>query len=96
VSDTCVKDRLARTLIRACGEIVDVSEKDGKASAAIRLDMHGNKLAHQCGFVLLCGCAMGAFYTQAERFEEGCCRRHTHWMPPDTLIPAHRPIRRIQ
>jgi MEDS: MEthanogen/methylotroph, DcmR Sensory domain len=90
-----LKGRPARTLIRAYGEMVDVLWKDGKADAAIRLEMLWNMLATRYGFALLCGYAMGAFYKQTDRFEE-VCRQHTHVVPPDTPIPAPRPIRRVQ
>jgi hypothetical protein len=70
------------TMIRAYGEMVDVLWKDGKADAAIRLEMLWNKLAAQHGFALLCGYAMGNFYKETVRFE-AVCRQHAHIVPPE-------------
>jgi hypothetical protein len=84
--------RSGRTMIRAYGEMVDVLWKDGKAEAAIRLEMLWNKLANQYGFALLCGYAMGNFFKQTPLFEE-VCRQHTHVMPaeaPNVISTAKR------
>jgi KaiC/GvpD/RAD55 family RecA-like ATPase len=76
-----LKSRPKHTLIRAYGEMVDVLWKDGKADAAIRLEMLWNQLAMSYGFALLCGYSMGNFYKETERFEE-VCRQHAHIVPP--------------
>jgi hypothetical protein len=87
-----LNNRSGRTMIRAYGEMVDVLWKDGKAEAAIRLEMLWNKLANQHGFALLCGYAMGNFFKQTALFEE-VCRQHTHVMPaeaPKVMSAARR------
>jgi hypothetical protein len=61
-------DQVARgrkQTIRAYGEMVDVLWKDDQTSAAIKLEMLWNRLAHSHGFSLLCGYAMGSFYKHA-------------------------------
>ena len=86
--------RSGRTMIRAYGEMVDVLWKDGKADAAIRLEILWNKLANQYGFALLCGYAMGNFFKQTTLFEE-VCRQHTHVMPaeaPKVISNAKRGV----
>src|ERR1700737_4219736 len=90
-----LNDRSGPTMIRAYGEMVDVLWKDGKAEAAIRLEMLWNKLANQHGFALLCGYAMGNFFKQTALFEE-VCRQHTHVMPAEAakvISPAKRRLR---
>jgi KaiC/GvpD/RAD55 family RecA-like ATPase len=79
--------RSKHTMIRAYGEMVDVLWKEGKAEAAIRLEMLWNKLAATYGFALLCGYAMGSFYKETLRFEE-VCRQHTHVIPAAADVPA--------
>jgi hypothetical protein len=63
-------------VIRAYGEMVDVLWKEGKESAAIRLEMLWNQLANTRKFSLLCGYSMGSFYKDAA-FED-ICHQHTH------------------
>ena len=100
VGDTPDPDRFERTVgqlirdlvavhtgesqIRAYGEMVDVLWKEGRAEAAIRLEILWNGLASRFGFALLCGYAMGNFYKQAQLVEE-ICRQHTHVLAPDVL-----------
>lgn len=74
-----------RTVVRAYGEMVDLLWKDGRTEAAIRLEILWNKLATAYQFALLCGYAMGAFYKQAEQFQD-ICRQHTHVLDTDTNI----------
>ncbi len=66
-----------RVQIRAYGEMVDVLWKQGKADAAIRLEMLWNMLAQRYGFALLCGYSMGNFHKDTKGFE-AICREHTH------------------
>jgi hypothetical protein len=82
------KSRTSRTVVRAYGEMVDVLWKDGKADAAIRLEMLWNTLAMKHGFALLCGYAMGNFYKQTAMFED-VCRQHAHIVPAQ---PATAPL----
>jgi KaiC/GvpD/RAD55 family RecA-like ATPase len=87
-----LEGREDRILIRAYGEMVDVLWKDGKAEAAIRLEMLWNKLAQRHGFALLCGYSMGNFYKETKGFE-AICREHTHVVAPlaePTLARKHR------
>jgi hypothetical protein len=65
-----------RVLVRAYGEMVDVLWRQGKAEAAIALEILWNKLAATHSFALLCGYSMGNFYKQVEQFKE-ICRQHT-------------------
>jgi len=74
-------------LIRAYGEMVDVLWKQGRAQAAIRLEMLWNKLAQRYGFALLCGYSMGNFFKNTTGFEE-VCRQHTHVISPRVDSPA--------
>jgi hypothetical protein len=74
--------RTGQSPIRVYGEMVDVLWKEGRADAAIRLEMLWNGLASRFGFALLCGYAMGNFYKQTHLLEE-VCRQHTHVMTPD-------------
>jgi hypothetical protein len=78
-----------RATLRAYGEMVDILWKQGRADAAIRLEILWNRLAKRYGFSLLCGYCMGNFYKQAERFEE-VCRQHTHVIDPDSDGAAFR------
>jgi hypothetical protein len=80
------------TMMRAYGEMVDVLWKDGKADAAIRLEIYWNQLAQKHAFALLCGYAMGNFYKETTKFEE-VCRQHAHVMPAEKpampLLPKY-------
>jgi hypothetical protein len=78
-----LKRRPENTLIRAYGEMVDVLWKQGRSSAAIRLEILWNKLAARYNFALLCGYSMGNFYKETSQFED-VCRQHAHVVPPDT------------
>jgi hypothetical protein len=69
--------------IRAYGEMVDVLWRQGRADAAIELEILWNELALKHAFSLLCGYAMGNFFTRAEQFHE-VCRQHTHVFDPAT------------
>jgi hypothetical protein len=82
-------------VIRAYGEMVDLLWKDGRADAAIRLEMWWNKLATKYGFSLLCGYSMGNFYKQAERFQ-AVCQEHTHVFDPDTNLVMFDPRRAVR
>ncbi len=66
-----------RTPIRAYGEMVDVLWKQGKAEAAVRLEVLWNDLADSHVFSLLCGYAIGNFYKQTKKYQE-VCDLHTH------------------
>jgi hypothetical protein len=59
----------SRTVLRAYGEMVDLLWRQGKAEAAIELEVLWNKLALSFDFALLCGYAMGSFYKQVDQLE---------------------------
>jgi KaiC/GvpD/RAD55 family RecA-like ATPase len=88
-----IAGREDKVLIRAYGEMVDVLWKDGKADAAIRLEMLWNRLAQRHGFALLCGYAMGNFYKETKGFE-AICREHTHIVAP-LSEPAHARLAQV-
>ena len=77
--------RSEHTLTRAYGEMVDVLCRQGKADAAIELEVLWNQLAARYGFALLCAYSIGHFYREANKFED-VCRQHAHVVPPR----AHR------
>jgi hypothetical protein len=79
-------DGRGRIVVRAYGEMVDVLWKEGRAEAAIKLEILWNKLAMKYSFALLCGYAMGNFYKQAKQLDD-ICAQHTHVTGPDTIIP---------
>ena len=81
-----VLDGRGRTIVRAYGEMVDVLWKQGRAEAAINLEILWNKLALKYSFALLCGYAMGNFYKQAKQLED-IRSHHTHVVGPDNLVP---------
>jgi hypothetical protein len=81
-----VLDGRGRTTVRAYGEMVDVLWKQGRAEAAINLEILWNKLALKYSFALLCGYAMGNFYKQAKQLED-IRSHHTHVVGPDNLVP---------
>jgi hypothetical protein len=62
--------------VRIYGQMVDVLWKNGQQEAAIRLETLWNQLANTQAFSLLCGYAMGQFYTDAN-FQEGLSPPHT-------------------
>ena len=88
-----VKEHRAGTLIRAYGEMVDLLWKDGRAEAAVRLEVLWNRLAARHGFALLCGYAMGNFDKQTDLFEQ-VCAQHTHVMPGGTplTVPSNTTV----
>jgi len=81
-----VLDGRGRTIVRAYGEMVDVLWKQGRAEAAINLEILWNKLALKHSFALLCGYSMGNFYKQAKQIED-IRSHHTHVVGPDNLVP---------
>jgi hypothetical protein len=81
-----VLDGRGRTVVRAYGEMVDVLWKQGRAEAAINLEILWNKLALKHSFALLCGYAMGNFYKQAKQIED-IRSHHTHVVGPDNVVP---------
>ena len=81
-----VLDGRGPTIVRAYGEMVDVLWKQGRAEAAIKLEILWNKLALKYSFALLCGYAMGNFYKQARQLED-IRRQHTHVVGPDNVVP---------
>ena len=85
-----LRDRPARTILRAYGEMVDVLWKERREEAAIRLEILWNKLATRFGFALLCGYAMGQFYKQAARFED-VCSHHTAVIQTDANVVPFKP-----
>ena len=70
--------------MRAYGEMVDLLWRDGRAEAAIRLEILWNQLAATRPFSLLCGYSMGNFYKQTRQFQE-ICSLHTHVQGPDAI-----------
>ena len=79
-------------VVRAYGEMVDVLWKQGRADAAIQLEILWNTLAQKYSFALLCGYAMGSFYKQTQRLDE-VIAQHTTVIPHDTNVvpfPAAR------
>ena len=66
-----------RMPLRAYGEMVDLLWRRDQADAAIRLEVLWNDLATMYSFSLLCGYAIGNFYTDTSRIEE-VCHEHTH------------------
>jgi hypothetical protein len=81
-----------RTPVRAYGEMVDVLWKQGRADAAIRLEILWNELAQTHAFQLLCGYSIGNFYKQAEYFEQ-VCQQHTHVLADDKVVRFERRVR---
>jgi hypothetical protein len=67
--------------VRVYGEAVDLLWKDGKAAAAIRLEMLWNELAAVHPLRILCGYSMGNSYKGAS-IEEITCT-HTHVLSAD-------------
>lgn len=79
-----------RPTVRAYGEMVDALWKDGKAEAAVALEILWNKLATKYGFALLCGYAMGNFYKQPKQLE-AVREQHTRIAGDDArLLPFRR------
>lgn len=72
-----------RTPLRAYGEMVDLLWREGRADAAIRLEILWNELATTRPFSLLCGYSMGNFYKQTRQFQE-ICAQHTHVFGADS------------
>ena len=68
--------------VRAYGEMVDLLWKDGRADAAIKLEMLWNTLAATHQFSLLCGYAMGSFYKESGGHDIGdVCGVHSRVLP---------------
>ena len=74
-----------RTPVRAYGEMVDVLWKQGRADAAIRLEVLWNNLAETHTFSLLCAYSIGNFYKQTDRYQE-VCDLHTHVHPHEATV----------
>ncbi len=89
--------------LRVFGEIVDVLWRDGRASAAIRVEELWNELERLHPFSLLCAYAMAGFYreTQAKAFER-VCDVHGQVLPAETFPagdlddPRSRELARLQ
>ena len=76
-----------RTPVRAFGEMVDVLWKQGKADAAIRLEVLWNNLAETHSFSLLCSYSIGNFYKETDKYHE-VCELHTYVHPhTDSILP---------
>jgi hypothetical protein len=84
-----------RTPVRAYGEMVDVLWKQGKTTAAVRLEVLWNDLATTHVFSLLCGYAIGNFYKQTQKYEE-VCNLHTHVHESDRKVIPFDPERVIK
>jgi hypothetical protein len=76
----------ANCTVQLYGQMVDVLWKDGKCTAAIRLEMLWNQLANTHDFSLLCGYSMGHFYKDAA-FDD-ICGHHTHVISADGSAAA--------
>jgi KaiC/GvpD/RAD55 family RecA-like ATPase len=87
-----LEGRKHRVQIRAYGEMVDVLWKQGRAAAAIRLEMLWNMLAQRHGFALLCGYAMSNFHKDTRGFE-AICREHTHVIAANPSFAASARLR---
>jgi hypothetical protein len=79
------------TPLRAYGEMVDVLWRRRQSDAAIRLEVMWNELASRHRFSLLCGYAIGNFYTEASKLDD-VCRQHTQVFGP-TMALHERPAR---
>jgi hypothetical protein len=77
------------TIVRAYGEMVDVLWKQGRAEAALALEMFWNKLIVRHGCALLCGYAMGNFYKQPRQLAV-VRSHHTHVVGADNIVPFAR------
>ena len=85
--------------VRAFGEMVDLLWRDGKSSAALRLEELWNRAAAQHSIALLCAYAMGNFYKQDDIVQfDDLCRLHTHVMPTEHFtreLGDYEQLRRI-
>jgi hypothetical protein len=72
--------------VRAYGEMVDVLWQQGRADAAIKLEILWNKLAAKHSFALLCGYAMGHFFKLPQHLDL-VREQHTHVVGPDNVVP---------
>ncbi|MFL6280924.1 MAG: MEDS domain-containing protein [Vicinamibacterales bacterium] len=77
------------TVVRAYGEMVDVLWKEGRAEAALALEILWNKLIVKHGFALLCGYSMGCFYKQPRQLA-AVRSHHTHVVGADNIVPFAR------
>jgi signal transduction histidine kinase len=84
-------------VMRAFGEMVDILFRDGNTAAAIRLEELWNGLSHRYPFDLLCGYAIGNFYTDrhAEQLRD-ICDRHTHVVPAESYSLLQREDQRAR
>ena len=86
---TIVRRGREHCAVRAYGEMVDLLWKDGRESAAIRLETLWNQLGGTHDFDLLCGYSMGNFYKGAALDE--IKDQHSHLVDDDgrhTVSPA--------
>ena len=83
--------------IRAFGEMVDVLWRDGKASAALRLEELWDKACRKHSLSLLCAYVMGNFYreTDAQGFAS-VCEGHTHVIPTEACGRLDEPYARLR
>jgi hypothetical protein len=72
--------------VRAYGEMVDVLWKQGRTTAAVRLEILWNELAGSRDFSLLCGYAVGSFYKNTGMKE--VCEQHSHVIQANTTLSA--------
>src|SRR5688572_12420314 len=84
-------------VVRAFGEMVDILFRDGNTAAAIRVEELWNGLSHRYPFDLLCGCAIGNFYTDrhAEQLRD-ICDRHSHVVPAESYSLLQREDQRAR
>jgi hypothetical protein len=80
VIETVCRGRTNRT-VRIFGQMVDVLWQAGERDAAIRLEVHWNRLAETQAFSLLCGYTMGNFYKDAGFAD--ICDQHSHIVSAD-------------
>jgi len=83
-----------RTSVRVYGEMVDLLWKEGRADAAIRLEVLWNRLAERYAFSLLCGYSVGNFYKQTTQFQD-ICAQHTHVYGADSQGSRPEPRARL-
>ncbi len=73
--------------IRAYGEMVDILWKDGKSTAAVRLEELWNDAGKAHSFSLLCAYVMGHFHREGDAAEfMEVCAKHSHVMPTEGFV----------
>lgn len=83
--------------VRAYGEMVDLLWRDGRGSAAIRLESLWNEVAELHPFVMLCAYNMGAF-SDVDHLEplDQICKAHTEVRPTERFLECPEEERSIE